>query len=132
MMMRIDPLALVFRLREFVTVVYGQGMSHVFPDKQKKTKRSSILNVNLVSVWDWVVQQELRRYASDDRFFGRVAGPGWMLMDSNKHFKTGWSAKTAKDQFNPKIRNLRRLVKASLGAMRVPACPEAYTHVKKI
>ena len=31
-----DPLALVFGLREFVTVVYGVEMSQVFPDVQVK------------------------------------------------------------------------------------------------
>ena len=35
-MMRIDLLALVFGLREFVTVAYGPVMSHAFPDVQVK------------------------------------------------------------------------------------------------
>ena len=35
-MMRIDPLALIHGLREFVTVVYGPVMSFVFPDVQVK------------------------------------------------------------------------------------------------
>ena len=35
-MMRINPLALVFGLREIVTVVYGPAMSHVFSDVQVK------------------------------------------------------------------------------------------------
>ena len=112
MMMRIDPLALVFRLREFVTVVYGQGMSNVFPDKQKKTKRNSILNVNLVSVWDWVVQQELRRYASDDRLFGRVAGPGWMLMNSKKHFKCGMVGEDGQRPIQPQVPEFRPISEA--------------------
>ena len=47
-MMRIDPLALVFGLREFVTVVYGPVMSHVFIDVQVKAYRRSLLYVNLV------------------------------------------------------------------------------------
>ena len=32
LMMRIDPLALIFGLREFVTVVYGPTVVHVFHD----------------------------------------------------------------------------------------------------
>ena len=60
-MMQVDPLALVLRLREFVTVVYGPVMSHVFPDVQVKAYRNSVLYVNLVSVVDcsklnWVEQ----------------------------------------------------------------------------
>ena len=49
-MMRIDPLALVHELREFVTVVYGPLISYVFPDVQVKAYRKSVLYVNLVSV----------------------------------------------------------------------------------
>ena len=91
-MMRIDPLALIHGLREFVTVMYGPVMSFVFPDVQVKAYRNSVLYVNLVSVVDcsvlnWVEQRELRGLASDDRLFGRIAEPGWMLMDFNNHFK---------------------------------------------
>ena len=39
-MMRIDPLALVHGLREFVTVVYGRVMSFNFPDVQVKAYRN--------------------------------------------------------------------------------------------
>ena len=74
-MMRIDPLALIHGLREFVTVVYGAVMSFAFPDVQVKAYRNSLLYVNLVSVVDcsvlnWVEQRELRGLASDDRLFG--------------------------------------------------------------
>ena len=80
-MMRIDPLALIHGLREFVTVVYGPAMSFAFPDVQVKAYRNSVLYVNLVSVVDcsvlnWVEQRELRGLASDDRLFGRIAEPG--------------------------------------------------------
>ena len=79
-MIRIDPLALVHGLREFVTVMYGPVMSYVFPDVQVKAYRNSVLSVNLVSVVDcsdlnWVEQKELRGVASDDRLFGRKAEP---------------------------------------------------------
>ena len=91
-MMRIDPLALIHGLREFVTVVYGPVMSFVFPDVQVKAYRNYVLYVNLVSVVDcsvlnWVEQKELRGLASDDRLFGRIAEPGWVLMDFNNNFK---------------------------------------------
>ena len=80
-MKRIDPLALVHGLREFVTVVYGPVVSFVFPDVQVKAYRISVLYVNLVSVVDcsvlnWAEQKELRGLASDDRLFGRIAEPG--------------------------------------------------------
>ena len=80
-MMRIDPLALIHGVREFVTVVYGPVMSFAFPDVQVKAYRNSVLYVNLVSVVDcsalnWVEQRELRGLASDDRLFGRGARLG--------------------------------------------------------
>ena len=49
-MMRIDPLALIHGLREFVMVMYGPVMSFVFPDVQVEAYRNSVLYVNLVSV----------------------------------------------------------------------------------
>ena len=90
--MRINPLALVHGLREFVTVVYGPVMSYVFPDGQAKAYRNSVLYVILVSVVDcsvlnWVEYKELRGLASADRLFGKIAEPGWMLMDFNNNFK---------------------------------------------
>ena len=73
-MMRIDPLAVVHGLRQFVTVVHGPVVSFAFPDVQVKAYRNSVLYVNLVSVVDcsvlnWVEQKELRGLASDDRLF---------------------------------------------------------------
>ena len=136
-MMRIDPLALVHGLRKFVTVVYGPAMSYVFPDVQVKAYRNSVLYVNLVSVVDcsvlnWVEQKELRRLASDDRLFGRIAEPGWMLMDFNNNFKCRMGGEDLSHvQFNPKLWNLRPVVKDSGEAMRVPLWPEAYAHVKE-
>ena len=136
-MMRIDPLALIHGLREFVTVVYGPVMSFVFPDVQVKAYRNSVLYVNLISVVDcsvlnWVEQKELRGLASDDRLFGRIAEPGWVLMDFNNNFKCRMGREDLSHvQFNPKLWNLRPVVKDSGEAMRVPLLPEAYAHGKE-
>ena len=136
-MMRIDPLALIHRLREFVTVVYGPVKSFAFPDVQVKAYRNSVLFVNLVSVVDcsvlnWVEQRELRGLASDDRLFGKIAEPGWMLMDFNNHFKCRMGREDLSHiQFNPKLWNLRPVVKDSGAAMRVPLLPEAYAHANR-
>ena len=136
-MMRIDPLALIHGLREFVTVVYGPVMSFAFPDVQVKAYSNSVLNVNLVSVVDcsvlkWVEQKELRGLASDDRLFGRIAEPGWVLMDLNNNFKCRMVREDLSHvQFNPKLWNLRPMVKDSGEAMRVQLWPEAYAHVKE-
>ena len=63
-MMRIDPLALVHGLSEFVTEVYGPVMSYLFPDVQVKAYRNSVLYAKLISVVDcsvlnWMEQKEL-------------------------------------------------------------------------
>ena len=136
-MMRIDPLALIHGLREFVTGVYGPVMSFAFPDVQVKAYRNSVLYVNLVSVVDcsvlnWVEQRELRGLASDDRLFGRIAEPGWVLMDFNNHFKCRMGREDLSHiQFNPKLWNLRPVVKDAGAAMGVPLLPEAYAHAKE-
>ena len=129
-MMRIDPLALIHGLREFVTVVYRPVMSFAFPDVQVKAYRNSVLYVNLVSVVDcsvlsWVEQKELRGLASNDRLFGRIAEPGWVLMDFNNNFKCRMGREDLSHaQFDPKLWNLRPMVKDSGEAMRVPLLPE--------
>ena len=136
-MMRIDPLALIHGLREFVTVVYGPVMSFAFPDVQVEAYRNSVVYVNLVSVVDcsvlnWVEQRELRGLASDDRLLGRIAEPGWVLMDFNNTFKCRMGRKDLSHiQFNPKLWNLRPVVKDTGAAMRVPLLPEAYAHAKE-
>ena len=81
LMMRVNPLALIFGLSEFVTVVYGPVVTHVFPDVQVEAYRHSVLYFNLVSVVDcsvlnWVEQRELRGLASEYQLFGRIAEPG--------------------------------------------------------
>ena len=136
-MMRIDPLAQIHGLREFVTVVYGPVMSFAFPDVQVKAYRNSVLYVNLISVVDcsvlnWVEQKELRGLASDDRLFGRISERGSVLMDFNNNFKCRMGREDLSHvQFNPKLWNLRPVVKDSGEAMTIPLLPEAYAHVKE-
>ena len=118
-------------------MVYGPVMSFVFPDVQVKAYRNSVLYVNLISVVEcsvlnWVEQKELRGLASDDRLFGRIAEPGWVLMDFNNNFKCRMGREDLSlVQFNPKLWNLRPVVKDSGEAMRVPLLAEVYAHVKE-
>ena len=109
----------------------------MFPDVQVKAYRNSVLYVNLVSLVDcsvlnWVEQKELRGLASDDRLFGRIAEPGWMLMDFSNNFKCRTGGEDLSHvQFNPKLWNLRPLAKNSGEAMRVPLWPETCAHVNE-
>ena len=55
-----------------------------------------------------------------------------MLMDFNNNFKCRMGREDLSHiQFNPKLWNLRPVVKDSGAAMRVPLLPEAYAHVKE-
>ena len=135
LMMRIDPLSLIFGLREFVT--YKSTITHVFPDVQVKAYKFSVLYVKHVSMSDcsvlkWVEQRELRRLASNDRLFGMIAQPGWTLMDFKNNFKQGKGGEDLSNvQFNPKLLNLRPVVKGTKDAVKIPAWPETCAHVKE-
>ena len=73
----------------------------------------------------WVQQKELRGLASDDRLFGRIEEPGWILMDFKNNFKCQMGGEDLSHiQFNPKLWNLRPILKDSGESMRVPAFPE--------
>ena len=134
LMMRIN---LIFGLREFVTVVYGPTVVQVFPDIRVEAYRHSGPYVNLVSVVDcsvlnWVEQGELRRLASDNRLFGKISDPGWVLMDLNNSFKCRMGGEDlANVQFNPKLWNLRPIIKGTTDAVKIPAWSETYAHVKE-
>ena len=59
---------------------------------QVKAYRNSMLYVNLTSVvncsvFNWMEQNGLRGLCSEDRLFGRIAEPGWILMHFNNSFK---------------------------------------------
>ena len=133
LMMRIDPLALIFGLKElFVTVVYGPTVVHVFPDIRVEAYRHSVLYVNLVSVVDcsvlnWVEQRELRRLAIDDRLFGKISQPGLVLLDLNNSFKED----LANVQINSKLWNLRPIIRGTTDAVKIPAWPETYAYVRE-
>ena len=136
LMMQVEPLALIFALRELVTVVYGPLVTQVFPDVQVEKYRHSFLYVNLVSVvncsvLNYVERRELRRLASEERLFGRIAEPGWVLMDLNNSFKCRMGGENLSNvQLNPKLLNLRPTVKSTKDAVKIPIWPETYAYVK--
>ena len=135
--LRVDPVALIFELREFVTLNYGPTVTLVFPDVQVKLYRHTVLYVNLLSVVDcsvmiWVEQRELRRLASEGRLLGRIVEPGWTLMNFNNSFKYRMGGEDLSNvQFNHKLWNLRVVVKGKEEAVKIPAWPETYAHVKE-
>ena len=111
LMMRIDQLALIFGLREFVTVVYGPTVVQVFPDIRVEAYRHSVMYVNIVSVVDC---------------------PGWVLMDLKNSFKCRMGGEDfANVQFNPKLWNLRPIIRETTDAVKLPAWPETYAYVRE-
>ena len=134
LMMRIDPLALIFGLRECVTVVNGTIVALVIPDVQVEAYRHSDLYVNLVSVMycsvlNWVKQRELRGLASDNRLFGRIAEPGWEVIDLNNSFKCRMSGESLSIvQFNPKLTTNHQGTK---DAVKIPTWSQTYAHLKE-
>ena len=50
--MRTDPLALIRGATEFVTVIYGPGVTFRFPDVKVEAYRRSVLHLNLISAVD--------------------------------------------------------------------------------
>ena len=77
-------------------------------------------------------QKTLRGLAKDDRLFGGIAEPGWILVDFSNILKCRMGGEELSYiQFNPKRWKLRPIVKDSGEAMRVPAWPEAYAHVRE-
>ena len=81
------------------------------PRVQVKVYRNSVMYLNLVSLVDcsvlnWVEQKELRGLCSEDRSFGRIAEPGWILMDFNNSFRCRMGdVDLSHIQFNPKLWN---------------------------
>ena len=98
---------------------------------------NSLLYVNLVSVVDcsvlnWVEQKELKGLTSDDRLFGRIAEPGWNLMDFNNSSKCRMGdVDHSHIYFNRKLWILRPVVKDTGRGDEGPGLAEAYAHVKQ-
>ena len=136
-MMRIDPLVLVRRTKG---VCHG-GVRTGNVIRVSRRASESVQELVVVcqfslsgrcSVLNWVEEKELRGLASDDRLFARIAEPGWILMVFKNSFKCRMGDVDGSHiQFNPKLWNLRPVVKDTGEAMRVPAWAEAYAHVKE-
>ena len=62
LMMRIDPLAQIFSLRDFMAVLYGPIVAHVFPDVQVKAYSDSVMCVNLVSAVYFSVMNRMEQH----------------------------------------------------------------------
>ena len=78
--MRIDPLALIRGVTEFVTVIYGPAVTFAFPDVKVEAYSRSVLHLNLISAVDgstlnWCEQHALRELMSEDLLFAKISEP---------------------------------------------------------
>ena len=90
--MRTDPLALIRRATEFVTVIYGPAITFAFPDVKVEAYRRSVLHLNLISVVDgsalnWCEQHVLRELMSEDLLFSKISKPEMTVVNFDDHFR---------------------------------------------
>ena len=76
--MRIDPLAIIRVISEFVTVNHGPAVTFAFPGPRLGAFRNPVIHLNLIPVWDvstlnWCEQNVLREAMSEDQLFGKIA-----------------------------------------------------------
>ena len=89
--MRIDPLALIRGVTEFVTVIYGPAVTFAFPDVKVEAYRRSVLHLNLISAVDgstlnWCEQHALRELMSEDLLFAKISEPEMTVINFDDHF----------------------------------------------
>ena len=90
--MKTDPLALVRRTTEFVTVIFGPAVTFVFPDVKVEAHRRSVLHVNLISAVDgsalnWCEQGVLRELMKEDLLFAKISETEMTAINFDDHFR---------------------------------------------
>ena len=91
--MRIDPLVLIRRFSEFVTLMHGLALTFAFRGPEVGKYRRSVPHPSLISVVDgstlnWCVRNVLREAVSEGILFGRIAEPEMAAINFNNCFRT--------------------------------------------
>ena len=135
--MRIDPLALIRGVTEFVTVIYGPAVTFAFPDVKVEAYRRSVLHLNLISAVDgstlnWCEQHALRELMSEDLLFAKISEPEMTVINFDDHFcdRMGEVERGHIEVF-PKLWNLRPYDKTNGEMTRVPRLTAAYHKVRE-
>ena len=135
--MRIDPLALIRGVTEFVTVIYGPAVTFAFPDVKVEAYRRSVLHLNLISAVDgstlnWCEQHALRELMSEDLLFAKISEPEMTVINFDDHFcdRMGEVERGHIEVF-PKLWNLRPYDKTNGEMIRVPRLTAAYHKVRE-
>ena len=135
--MRIDLLALIRGVTEFVTVIYGPAVTFAFPDVKVEAYRRSVLHLNLISAVDgstlnWCEQHALRELMSEDLLFAKISEPEMTVINFDDHFcdRMGEVERGHIEVF-PKLWNLRPYDKTNGEMTRVPRLTAAYHKVRE-
>ena len=131
------PLALIRRVSEFVTTIYGPAVTFAFPDTKVEAYRRWVLHLNLIpevekSTLKWCEQIVLCETMSVEFLFAKTAEPDMTAVNFNSHFCDRMD-KMDRGQIKvqPKLWNLRPYDRMK-GEITRTFCPIAsYQKVKK-
>ena len=134
--MRTEPLALIKRATEFVTVIYGPAVTFAFPDIKVEAYSRSVLHLNLISAVDgsllnWCEQHVLRELMRKI-YFGKIAEPEMKVVNFDDHFRDRMG-EVERGHFEvfPKLWHLRSYDKTNGEVTRIPRLTAAYHKVRE-
>ena len=78
--MTTDPYALIKRIGEFVTTIYGPAVTFAFPN-------SSLISAVGGSILIWCEHNVLRELMSEGLLFAEIAEPHMTSVNFNDHFR---------------------------------------------
>ena len=84
LVMRSDPMGIIWGLEEVVTCIYGTAVTYAFPDPLVTAYCYSVTHLSLISILDgtthnWCQQEVLRAQMSNRVLFGKVKDPEMMV-----------------------------------------------------
>ena len=135
--MRTDPLALIRRATEFVTVIYGPSVTFAFPDVKVEAYRRSVLHLNLISAVDgsalnWCEQNVLRELMSEDLLFAKISEPEMTVINFDDRFRDCMGeVDRGHIEVFPKLWSLRPHDKTNKEITRIPRLMAAYHKVRE-
>ena len=135
--MRSDPMAIIRRLEEVVTCIYGPAVTYVFPDPLVTAYSNSVTHLSLISILDgttlnWCQQEVLRAQMSNTVLFGKVKDTELMVYSFRGQLQCRMGGKREGPiETYPKFWNLNPLTASGQEVLRVPAWKKSFELVKR-
>ena len=135
--MKTDPLALVRRTTEFVTVIFGPAVTFVFPDVKVEAHRRSVLHVNLISAVDgsalnWCEQGVLRELMKEDLLLAKISETEMTAINFDDNFRDSMGeVHRGHIEAFPKLWNLRPYNKTNGEITRTPRLMASYDKTRE-